>query len=127
MYRRQFLSAGSLGFLGLTLRDYLEAAPAPKAKATSVILFWLEGGPSHIDTFDPKKNSNFKPISTSLPGVRVSELMPKFARNMHKFATVRSMHTRGNDHPQATHYVLDRYIWRVGPQNPRLAAQLRLS
>lgn len=109
-YRRQFLSAGSLGFLGLSLRGYLQAAAAEaapaKAKANSVILFWLEGGPSHIDTWDPKVNSNFKPIATSLPGVRVSELLPKFARNMHKFAVVRSMHTRGNDHPQATHYVV---------------------
>ena len=51
--RRDFLTAGSLGFLGLTLRDTLAAAaasPAATAKANSVILFWLEGGPSHIDT-----------------------------------------------------------------------------
>ncbi len=64
--RRNFISAGSLGFLGLTLSEYLEAAakgPSAPAKPNSVILFWLEGGPSHIDTWDPKTNSNFKPIS----------------------------------------------------------------
>ncbi|MBM3794968.1 MAG: DUF1501 domain-containing protein [Acidobacteria bacterium] len=105
--RRNFLEAGSLGFLGLSLASYLKAAPAVgKGKANSVILFWLEGGPSHIDTWDPKRNSNFKPISTSLPGFQVSELLPKFAKNAHKFSVVRSMHTRGNDHPQATHYVI---------------------
>lgn len=110
--RRDFLSAGSLGFLGLTLRDYLAAAPAkadglrPGAKANSVILFWLEGGPSHIDTWDPKTNSNFKPMSTSLPGVQFSELLPKMSKQAHKYAVIRSMHTRGNDHPQATHYVI---------------------
>src|SRR3954468_21976370 len=107
--RREFLNVGSLGFLGLTLSDYLRAAdvkPPSGAKANSVILFWLEGGPSHIDTWDPKSNSNFKPISTNVPGIQVSELLPKFARKMDKFTVIRLMHTRGNDHPQATHYVI---------------------
>jgi hypothetical protein len=107
--RRQFLNAGSLGFLGLTLSDYLRAAsvePAKGAKANSVILFWLEGGPSHIDTWDPKPNSNFKPISTNVPGIQVSELLPQIAKRMDKIALVRSMHTRGIDHPQATHYAI---------------------
>jgi hypothetical protein len=71
-----------------------------------VILFWLEGGPSHIDTWDPKPNSSFKPISTNVPGIQISELLPKMAKKMDKFALVRSMHTRGTDHPQATHYVI---------------------
>ena len=107
--RRDFLNAGSLGFLGLTLSEYLKASSVdtPKgAKANSVILLWLEGGPSHIDTWDPKPNSNFKPISTSVPGIQVSELLPKIAKRMHKMALVRSMHTRGIDHPQATHYAI---------------------
>jgi uncharacterized protein (DUF1501 family) len=110
--RRSFLSAGSLGFLGLTLTEYLSAAASSSAKAPltgkakSVILFWLEGGPSHIDTWDPKANSNFKPISTNVPGIQISELLPKMAKRMDKFALVRSMHTRGTDHPQATHYAI---------------------
>src|SRR5262245_36621639 len=107
--RRKFLTVGSLGFLGLTLKDYLAAAATPsagKAKAKAVILFWLEGGPSHVDTFDPKANSSFKPISTNVAGIQISELLPKLARRMDRLALVRSMHTRGNDHPQATHYVI---------------------
>ena len=83
--RRDFLTVGSLGFLGLTLRDTLAAAaasPAATAKANSVILFWLEGGPSHIDTFDPKPNSNFRPMSTNVAGIQVSELLPKFPQVM---------------------------------------------
>src|SRR3989440_10633783 len=108
--RRNFVTAGSLGFLGLSLREALAAAAKAKGpvqgKAHSVILFWLEGGPSHIDTWDPKPNSNFKPISTNVAGIQVSELLPKIARKMDKIALVRSMHTRGNDHPQATHYVI---------------------
>jgi hypothetical protein len=94
--------------LGLTLKDYLAAATssAGNAKAKAVILFWLEGGPSHIDTFDPKVHSSFKPISTNVAGIQISELLPKLARRMDRLALVRSMHTRGNDHPQATHYVI---------------------
>ena len=72
--RRSFISAGSLGFLGLSLREALAAAAATNSpmngKAQSVILFWLEGGPSHIDTWDPKTNSNFKPISTNVSARR---------------------------------------------------------
>jgi hypothetical protein len=107
--RRDFLTVGSLGFLGLSLKDVLAAAPAAagaKAKAKAVILFWLEGGPSHVDTFDPKTNSSFKPMSTNVAGIQVSELLPKLAKRMDRLALVRSMHTRGNDHPQATHYVM---------------------
>src|SRR5258708_6859512 len=108
--RRSFISAGFLGFPGLSLRDALAAAAdaetPPNGKARSVILFWLEGGPSHIDTWDPKPNSNFKPISTNVPGIQISELLPKMAKRMDKFALVRSMHTRRTDHPQATHYPL---------------------
>ncbi len=123
--RRDFLSVGSLGFLGLTLSDYLQAAavkgPA-QGKATSVILFWLEGGPSHIDTWDPKPNSNFKPISTNVAGIQVSELLPKIAKSMDKLALVRSMHTRGNDHPQATHYAITGHEINPAMQFPSLGS-----
>jgi len=122
--RREFLSVGSLGFLGLTLSDYLAAAAAAQApaKANAVILFWLEGGPSHIDTWDPKSNSNFKSISTNVAGIQVSELLPKIARKMDKIALVRSMHTRGNDHPQATHYVITGHEINPAMQFPSLGS-----
>ncbi len=123
--RREFLSVGSLGFLGLTLGEYLAAAstnPPAKAKANAVILFWLEGGPSHIDTWDPKANSNFKPISTNVAGIQVSELLPKIAKKMDKIALVRSMHTRGNDHPQATHYVITGHEINPAMQFPSLGS-----
>ena len=123
--RRDFLSVGSLGFLGLTLSEYLQAAAvkAPAAaKANSVILFWLEGGPSHIDTWDPKPNSNFKPISTNVAGIQVSELLPRIAKKMDKLALVRSMHTRGNDHPQATHYVITGHEINPAMQFPSLGS-----
>jgi hypothetical protein len=126
--RRSFLSVGSLGFLGLTLSEYLSAQASSSTKsqvsgkAKSVILFWLEGGPSHIDTWDPKANSNFKPISTDVAGIQVSELLPKMARRMNKFALVRSMHTRGTDHPQATHYAITGHEINPAMQFPSLGS-----
>ncbi|MBL8177842.1 MAG: DUF1501 domain-containing protein [Bryobacterales bacterium] len=125
--RRSFISAGSLGFLGLSLREYLAAAEtkAPsKATANAVILFWLEGGPSHIDTWDPKPNSNFKPISTNVAGIRISELLPRMAKQMDKYALVRSMHTRGNDHPQATHYVVTGHEINPAMQFPSVGSMI---
>jgi Protein of unknown function (DUF1501) len=124
--RRSFVTAGSLGFLGLSLRDALAATVESKSpvngKAKSVILFWLEGGPSHIDTWDPKANSNFKPISTNVPGIQISELLPKLAKRMDKFALVRSMHTRGTDHPQATHYAITGHEINPAMQFPSLGS-----
>ena len=124
--RRSFISAGSLGFLGLSLREALSAAadansPA-NGKAKAVILFWLEGGPSHIDTWDPKTNSNFKPISTNVAGIQISELLPKMAKRMDKFALVRSMHTLGTDHPQATHYAITGHEINPAMQFPSLGS-----
>ncbi len=124
--RREFISAGSLGFLGMSLSQYLKAAETSpskeKGKANAVILFWLEGGSSHIDTWDPKSNSNFKPISTNVPGIRVTELLPKMAKKMDKFALVRSMHTRGTDHPQATHYAITGHEINPAMQFPSLGS-----
>src|SRR5689334_13513719 len=121
--RRDFLKAGSLGFLGLTLSDYLRAAKTTEpGKATSVILMWLEGGPSHIDTWDPKPNSNFKPIATNVDGIQLSELLPKVARHMDKLAIVRSMHTKGNDHPQGTHYAITAHEINAAMNFPSLGS-----
>src|SRR6266852_788945 len=122
--RRSFITAGSLGFLGLSLREALSAAAAAPAngKAKAVILFWLEGGPSHIDTWDPKTNSNFKPISTNVAGIQISELLPKMAKRMDKFALVRSMHTCGTDHPQATHYAITGHEINPAMQFPSLGS-----
>jgi hypothetical protein len=106
--RRDFLRVGSLGLLGINLPQFLRAAEVqkPTRKAQSCILLWLEGGPSQMDTWDPKPNSPFKPISTNVAGIQISELLPKLSKRMDKLAIVRSMHTKGNDHPQGTHYAI---------------------
>ncbi len=120
--RRDFLRVGSLGLLGVSLPRYLQFESLmagagvdirKTATAKSVIVLWLEGGPSHVDTFDPKPNSSFRPISTNVPGIQVSELCPKIARQMDKLAIVRSVRTEENNHLEAAHQALTGH--RPGP------------
>ena len=120
--RRDFLRVGSLGLLGISLSQYLElknvmAAAGvdveKKAKAQAVILLLLEGGPSQVDTWDPKRNSGFKAISTNVPGIQISELLPRTSKHMDKLALIRSMKTEEIDHPEATHYMITGH--RINP------------
>jgi hypothetical protein len=104
--RRELLRVGGCGMIGLTLADVLaqegrakeSAAGGPGyGKAKSVILVYLQGGPSHLDLWDPKDNvpdnvkSVFKPIDTKLPGVQFTEILPKLAQVNDKFTMIRSM------------------------------------
>ena len=109
--RRDFLRVGSLTFLGIHLSQYLQMRQAlaqdgvrPRGKARACILVWLDGGQSQMDTWDPKPISSFKPISTNVSGIQISELLPRMARHMDKVALIRSMHTLENNHGVATHY-----------------------
>src|SRR6185295_7007174 len=114
--RRDFLHLGALSCLGLSLADLfrLQAlAEGPQAKRDlSCILIWLDGGPSHIETFDPKPDApieirgDFKPISTSVDGIRICEHLPRTAKIMREIALVRSLtHELGN-HDTGSHYLL---------------------
>jgi hypothetical protein len=81
----------------------------------SVILFWANGGPSHLDTFDLKPGAPaeirgpFRPIKTSVPGVHVTEKLPRLAKLADKFALVRSFHHRRAEHSGGTHRFLTGY------------------
>src|SRR5688572_24341164 len=97
--RRHALRAGALGAAGLTLTDLLAAPPVAGRKvAKSCILFFLDGGPSHIDLWDMKPDApsnvrgEFRAISTTADGVQVCEHLPMLARQMHRVALVRSVH-----------------------------------
>jgi len=93
--------------LYLELQGVMAAAgkPVPDkiVKAQACILLFLQGGQSQVDTWDPKPNSGFKPISSNVTGIQISELFPRLARQMDKLAIIRSMHTEETDHPQAIH------------------------
>jgi hypothetical protein len=97
--RRHFLTAGALGFGGLTLAGVLraEAAAGKGTSGKAIINIHLDGGPPHLDTIDLKPyapveiRGEFKPIATNVPGLRIGELMPKVARIADKFAFIRSL------------------------------------
>jgi len=109
--RRSFMKAGAMGFMGLSLVNLLRstvlAGPSDVSRCDSVILIWLAGGPSHIDTFDPKPGQPtggpFKAIETSAPGIRVCEHMPTIARNMKHAAIIRSLTSKEGSHERATY------------------------
>src|SRR6516225_9061726 len=96
--RREFLGAGIAGTLGLALSPMFQKLLAEEAtgrRAKSCILIWLNGGPSHIDTFDPKPgaptNGPFKPIDTAVTGIQISEHLPRLAEQARHLAIVRSV------------------------------------
>lgn len=112
--RRGLLQAGVLGAAGLTLPDFLRMSHAeakPKSTADSVLFLNLGGGPAHLDTLDMKENlpketqSEFKSISSKLPGLAVCEHLPKIAAAADQFTLLRGIsHTTG-DHPQGQAYI----------------------
>ena len=105
--RRDFLRVGALSFLGMDLAGYLATSTAEtpeEAKAQACILLWLDGGASHVDMWDPKPVSNFKPISTKADGIQISELFPRLAGQMDKISVIRSLHTEENNHGAGHHY-----------------------
>lgn len=112
--RRDFLRVGSLTAAGFTLANYLELAEAGEVKGRSAkagIFIDLEGGPSHMDTFDLKPNApdthrgKFKPIKTNVSGVEISEHLPKLAKCADKFAIL-----RGVSHTLAAHRLGREYV-----------------
>src|SRR5436305_919806 len=99
--RRDLLRVGGSGLLGITLGSLFRlqaAVPAAHGgKAKGIIMVYLQGGPSHLDLWDPKENvpdnvrSPFSNISTKLPGVKFTEILPKLAEVNDKFTMIRSM------------------------------------
>lgn len=107
--RRAVLRVGMLGAGGLTLPHLLQLQEAQASLGKevptdrSVIILWMRGGPSQHDMWDPKPQApveirgEFAPISTSVPGIALTELLPKTAQIMHKWSIVRSLHHRRED------------------------------
>jgi hypothetical protein len=112
--RRDFLRVGVIGTTGLSLANYLRMAEAGQVsggKATSAIFVNLGGGPSHMDTFDLKPDApkeyrgEFNPIATNVPGIEISEHLPKLAKCADKYAIL-----RGVSHSLAAHDLGARYM-----------------
>lgn len=121
MPRRDFLQVGLGGLLGLGFSDILrlraQAGPAvtatPKAgRQLNCIMIWLDGGPSHYETFDPKPGApqeirgEFKDMATAVPGIRFSEAIPNLAKVADKLTVVRSICHKDPNHGGGNHYMM---------------------
>jgi len=112
--RRELLRVGAVSTLGLSLADWMKAKACgelQEGKARAVIQLWMSGGPSHLDTFDPKPDagSDFagptKPIDTNVPGIRINEHLPSMARIADKYSIIRGFTHPSPAHEIATHIV----------------------
>ena len=116
--RREILRLGSLSALGLSLADALllsARAEGPGPKLKNAILIWLDGGPSHLETFDLKPDAPaeirgpYRPIATSVPGLAIGEHFVRLARQMDKVCVVRSMTSELGEHNFGRRYLLTGY------------------
>ncbi len=118
--RRDFLKVGALGLTGLALPDLLRARAAARAagkgtRNTSVVWLWLGGGPTQVETFDPKPDapaefrSTVGHVKTALPGVEIGGVFPKVAARADKMAFVRSFAHDNSGHGGGTHWVMTGY------------------
>ena len=130
--RRRFLQIGAMSTFGLSLPDLLRAEQQTGRSSRSVILIWMHGGPSQLDTFDMKPlapaevRGPWKPIPSSLPGLDVCELMPEHAKIMDKCTVIRSFSHGNGDHWAAAHWMLTGRLGSTGsnrkPQQPSMGA-----
>lgn len=117
--RRDFIQLGVGGILGLGMGDLMNlradaarAAGKPNPDNINCILVWLDGGPTHFETFDPKPDApsdvrgEFKPIPTNVAGVHFCETVPRLARSLDKMAILRSICHKDPNHGGGNHYMM---------------------
>jgi hypothetical protein len=116
--RRTFAKYSGLSLLGASASGWLpQLAAQAQASATPhkrCILLWMSGGPSQMETFDPKPgHENGGPtqaIDTNVPGIQISEHLPQVAKVMNHLAPIRSMSTKEGDHTRATFFMRTGYL-----------------
>ena len=121
--RRGFVKAGLLGAAGLGLSDVLRAdEKKPSAsKLNTVLLLWMRGGPSHIDMWDPKPDApvefrgEFGTIGSSVPGIRLGDMLPLSANLMHKWSIIRSLHHHDAGHSTGDQICFTGYNSGIAP------------
>lgn len=123
--RRDFLKVGALAGLGLSLPALFaakaRAKEAKSARDVNCIVIWTRGGTSHHDTFDPKPEApvsvkgEFGVIDTAIPGVKFTEIMPRFARELKRYGLLRGWNPKN-----AGHGIADQYMLSGRPFNPAL-------
>src|SRR5689334_24483671 len=119
--RRDLFGLSLASVLGVSFSGWLPRLAAASQQAgkrgKSCILLWMQGGPSQMDTFDLKpghaNGGSFKEIATSVPGIRISEHLPRLAKEMKDLAIIRSLSTKEADHNLATQQMLTGYQTRA--------------
>ncbi len=131
--RRMFHRFSALSLLGASASGWLPALAAATEGAAAkphrkCILLWMSGGPSQMETFDPKPgHENGGPttaIETSVPGIQISENLPQVAQAMQHLAPIRSMATKEGDHARATYFLRTGYLPQGPIQYPSVGAFL---
>src|SRR5438067_1725151 len=128
--RRDLMKLSAAGVVSFSMSGWLEVMAQQTAndpnRKRACILLWMNGGPSQMDTFDLKpghvNGGPYREIPTSVPGIRISEHLPKLARNMHHMAIVRAMSTREGDHGRGTFLMRTGYLPQGPVQYPTLGA-----
>ena len=130
--RRDCLRLSTAGVLGGSMSGWMEALAESTAgqpqRRRACILLWMNGGPSHLDTFDLKpghaNGGPFQEIATDVPGIRISEHLPQVARHMSRLAIVRSMTSKEADHGRASYLVRTGRMPEAALQYPTLGSLL---
>ncbi len=135
LHRREFLRLGLAGLGGLTwpelLRSRAAAAPGRPRANTALLVVWLHGGASHLETYDPKPDAPaeyrgpYRAIATRVPGVRISELLPRHAQLAHRFTLLRSLAHTGPCHDSGPQQLFTGFpitVNRPRPDHPDLFA-----
>src|SRR5215469_3006356 len=126
--RRAFLagSAGALGCLGFGGLIHPASASQLRRAEKRVLVVWLSGGVSQLETWDPKPGTNtggpFLSIPTSVPGTRICELLPHTARQMHRLALVRGINTAEDEHGRGAYIMHTGRRTTPGEQFPHLGS-----
>lgn len=115
--RRSLLRLLAAGYSATSLSGWFpvfaQRAAAQPVRSRSCILLWMPGGPSQLDTFDPKpgheNGGEFQPIETSVPGIQICEHLPQLARQARHLAIIRSMKTKEGDHTRAAYHLRTGY------------------
>jgi hypothetical protein len=135
VHRREFLRFGLVGLGGLTLPELLRQRAAagtgrPRSD-TALLVVWLHGGASHLETYDPKPlapaeyRGPYRPIATRVPGMQISELLPHHARVAHRFTLLRSLAHTGPCHDSGPQQLFTSFpitVNRLKPDHPDLFA-----
>jgi hypothetical protein len=130
MTRRSFLHAGAISTFGLTLPRFLAASEGKPGDVNGIMLFLL-GGPSHIDTFDPKPDAPdevrgpFKTVPTNVPGMNITDIFPRTAQLADKFSIVRSVyHTATAVHDTGHQMMQTGRLFTGGVEHPHIGCVL---